>query len=208
MMDPVSCDRCSSSLEYGWSQRYRDDQLLESICFTCDETDQISKYREKKIISSKLMTTASIKGVQIEYSRVPGSRSYGRSPEIYDDIYLEINQSVARIHAEVKNFERVVWFGGLQKQVVGSNWRGFRMDFGKSLALVYTLAGRTQITIETENEDSYVSVITAEDSHEPVMGIQGINATEKQALQLLVSCKANYLKGNLFQQDSKVGLPY
>ena len=92
--------------------------------------------------------------------------------------------------------------------VLAAEFRGFRLNFDGGYALVYSLAGRTQITIETSDGSAQVSVLTADNSKDSVMGIQSVLATEDQALGLLIASRKAFVGGAKFQRDDKVGLDW
>lgn len=62
------------------------------------------------------------------------------------------------------------------------------------------------ITVETADESAQVSVITAEDSDDPVMGLQGIYATRGQAVGILQAATTALAAGAGFVRDDKVGM--
>lgn len=201
--DPVKCDRCHSSLNGGWSERWRVPKgktaavRVEAVCFDCDETESVYEFNKDKILTSRITINAAIKGTR---------EQYGGAPHRYSALYKLVNASYEKVRLEVKRFEQAVWFAGLQKQVQDATNRGFKMTFGDTIAMVYSLAARTQITIESG--DKQVTVITAEDETDPVMGINGIRATEKDAIHLLASAAKAYKEGFKFLPDDKVGLGF
>lgn len=212
--DPTKCDRCFSSVERGWSERWRapkkdaEPVRVECICFDCDEMDRITEYQKDKVLTSKFICSAACAAVTEEYRTKPGSRSYGEPAHKFIDVYLEANESVKRLQAEVKKFEQAVWFSGLQAQVRAADFRGFRMNVGNIIVLVYSMCGRTQITIESTKGDKQITLITAEDETKPVMGINGILATEEEAMKLMVTCREAYQRGYKFTRNDKVGIGF
>lgn len=206
--DPTSCDRCLNSVEQGWSERWVDSSRIECVCFKCDDEQRVIEYRNTDVLSSKLITSAALAEVRMEHRLKPESRSYGEPPGPHEETYTKINNSYKRLHLEVKEFEKLVWFNGLQAQVLGAEFRGFRMNFGSYIALVYSMAGRTQITIETINKDIQITLITADNESKPVMGINGLTATENQAMNLLRVCKEAFLRGKKFTRNDKIGIGF
>ena len=212
--DPTHCDRCKASLERGRSERWRDDKRIEAICFDCDEREQIASYLQTKVISTKLMMRGAIEKVRAESALLPPPPHAKRRkpprplPENAAAAYREINASVDRLQAEVKNFERAVWFDGLQRRVREASHRGFSARGEGMTALVYSIAGHTMITLQPADESISLTLITAEDSTDAVMGIQGISATEQQALALLKTCREvwEWTGGLMFERDDKVGI--
>lgn len=201
----TTCDRCKSSLERGWCERWggttkKGMRRAESICFDCDRQERHEAYAETNVLTTKIAMDSAIYEVRREDNRT--------APDLLLDRAV---RELADVRADYKAFERIVWFGGLQAMVRAASFRGFRADFTmldgtEARALVWSCAGRTVITIETADEAAQVSVITADDSNEPVMGLQGILATKAQALALLDAACVRLAGGNGFKRDDKVGM--
>jgi hypothetical protein len=108
-----------------------------------------------------------------------------------DPIARSVNRDVKIVKAAAKAFEQEVWFdGGLQDNVVHSGGRGHSFNEGSFSALVYTIAGRTMITLSDNEKLTQVTLITSED--EPPredgsgrMGIQSADATSEDAVALI-----------------------
>jgi hypothetical protein len=196
--DPANCTRCDTGLERGWSCRYKGD-IVEYICFDCDLIDIIGEYKTTNIITSRLSTVAAIDEVKQEY---------GKPIRLSSEILNKLLNSENKINHAIKLWERDVWFGGLQKKVRASNARGWKLEFDGRYVMVYSLAGRTQFTIESSDQNSQITTITAEDSCELIMGQNSINATEEQALELLNKSREAYINGAQFQKDDQVGLGF
>lgn len=173
---------------------------MSSNDFGFYDNDRISLYHSTGIITGALMSTAVIYATQIEYSRTPIKHS------VNHDSLMEIHSKINNIQAQIKKFEKNVWFSGLKKQNDASDVRGFRMDFDDNVALMYTLAGRVQITIQKKDGSRQVSLICGEDSVTPTMGLNSIEATEDHALLLIRECEYAFLTGNRFSKNTKVGI--
>jgi hypothetical protein len=201
--DPTHCDRCRASLERGWSERWRGERRVEAVCFDCDDAEAIAAYSATKVLTTKVMTRASVESVRREYGN--GTRD----PAAFVALGLA-HISTLLIRNAVKDFERVVWFGGLQEQVRAAKYRGLRAGFEiageRYKVLVWSCAGRTVFTIEPADESRQVSLICAEDSAESTMGIHGICATERQAIAMLSGACAEWANGIRFERDDKVGM--
>jgi len=136
------------------------------------------------------------------------SREHGEPLAGHRETMVAVAASNKRIHAEIKAWESGVWFDGLQKDVLAAKFRGFRLDFNGGHTLVYSLAGRTQITIETSDDSAQISLITADNETGPVMGQNSIRATEDQALGLLVRSRVAFGFGAKFRRDDKIGIGF
>lgn len=199
--DPTACDRCAASLERGWSERWRDDKRVEAVCFGCDEAERLKAYIDARVITTKLMIRAAIEAVRRECGKGMQDPESARA-------LAEVKRSTDKIHWIVKEFERRAWFGGLQAQVLAAAHRGFRATFGATgtefCVLVYSLTSKTMITIESADESQSISIITTNNKTEPIMGIQGICATETQAIAMLTGARAAYESGMRFDRNDKV----
>lgn len=70
----------------------------------------------------------------------------------------------------IKRFESNVWFPKLFEQVNATTCRGQSGKAGDKSILLWTCAGRTMITIR-DAQGSWMSLMVAEDSKEPTMGL-------------------------------------
>lgn len=136
-------------------------------------------------------------------------RAYGK--EAQDPILDRVNRDLAVVNAAIILFEQDVWFGGFQAKVHAARHRGFRADFAMpdgapALAMAWSCAGRVMITIEFADDSAQVSVVTADDSEHPAMGLQGISATRDQAVGLLRAATTALARGAGFKRDDKVGM--
>lgn len=96
-----------------------------------------------------------------------------------------------KIQEAIGRFEKEVWYeGGWQEDEQKAQLKSHEMHLGTMETLSYTIAGRTLITLRDETIGAEITVITAEnepprpDDSGP-MGLQSINATAKQAIELL-----------------------
>lgn len=103
------------------------------------------------------------------------------------DAYLaqSIVKEVDEIQIWVDNFTRRVWFGKQNLQSIVWEWdrRGYRSDVDDLEVLYYSMAGRFMITFRKGEAD--LTIITAEDEGSG-FGIQGINSTKEEAIEMLL----------------------
>jgi hypothetical protein len=200
MVDPTNCNRCNASLERGWSERYKGNELIESICFSCSDKENIEQYEKTEILTLKITMCAKMDEIH---------RKYGEPLKLKSNILNKILTSCQNIENEIKLWERDVWFNHLQSKVKKAEFRGWRLDFNGGYVLVYSIAGRTQFTIESENNKYQISLLTREDSTDPVMGLNSINATEAQAIKLLVDSRKAFTEyGASFERNNDVNLGF
>lgn len=201
--DPKNCDRCTASLVRGWSERWRDDKRVEVVCFDCDKAERFARYAETDVLTSNLLIDGALYQARREGGAAGGS--YAR-----DYLLDRANREIAEIHTACKAFERDVWFGGLQRIVRAASHRGFRASFALDSVqcnlLVWSCAGRTVFTAQPADESYQVSLITAEDEANAVMGIQGICATKGQAVVLIDAATKACVGGANFVRDDKIGM--
>ena len=107
-----------------------------------------------------------------------------------------------RLKIAVKAFEREVWLDGLQACVDAESKRGMsscRTIWEHLLGeepvemLTYTIAARVMITLQRRGV--FLSVVVAEHGTESTMGIQGLHATEAEAIELLQVAQAQWKAG-------------
>jgi hypothetical protein len=121
---------------------------------------------------------------------------------------VEVNEGVAKIHSHMKAFESEVWFGGgLQGQVQATDERGLSLKQDDLSALVYSIAGRTLITLSDTEKGSMVTLITAEDEKERRMGIQSVDATAPDAVALIDKMRGLNRSGRAhFSPDADIAI--
>ncbi|APU89008.1 hypothetical protein Rctr197k_225 [Virus Rctr197k] len=197
-------------------------KIVRVVCRDCDKAARFKVYAKTKYIDSWTMIDACCIA---ERFRSVGTE---RDPELVR-LACEVADSVARIEKVVKKFEREVWYAhgnttqrSLQSIVRAASTCGMsavsKISVGKEDAkfLVFCSAGRCVMTIDTPT--SAVTVITAEDEApnskhrgpkppgEGPMGIQGIHATEQQAVALLEAVIAAWKRDEVkLAEDTKVG---
>lgn len=201
--DPTHCDRCRASLERGWSERWRDGERVEAVCFDCNDAEKLREYLDTGVLTSSLMTRATIESVRREYGK-------GVANPTQRDLLARAWAATEAIQRAAKEFERVVWFGGFAEQERAAKHRGWRAAFDlageQHKVLVWSCAGRVVFTIEPDDESRQTSVICAEDENRSTMGIQGVCATEQQAIAMLHGATVAWARGMRFERDDKVGM--
>lgn len=207
LKDIPNCTKCSGSLERGSTYVWKASVLVENLCHKCGSKHDLEEYRKNDKRLRSFLTT----GNQMELYHLDMKKSwdfYNRS--FLEDLKsrIEIQQSVDKIHDKIKEFESAVWFSGLQAIIKKSTTSGVSASAPKLngfSVLTFCSAGRTMFTIE--DKDASVTTITEEDSSSPRMGLQGIDATEEQALKLLNSAIRLWKDGKLkFKSDKKVSI--
>ncbi len=218
---PTTCDQCNASLEQGYCYTYKGSELIGAHCFECDRLNTIQKYRETKVLTTRLLTSNILDLIDIgrAWSWHEQDRREYKHKRFYDIIesgtpeeleevrlQLEIRASFQRIYNKMKEFEKKVWFKGLQDTISKSKFKGVsatKTPIEDFKVLTYTMCGRTIITIEDKKSD--VSMICFDDSEESSMGDKGINATEEQAIHLIELAIELFEMGKLkFEDDVNV----
>jgi hypothetical protein len=199
--EPTNCSRCDASLERGRVTTYKDQNAVDAICFECYDTELLNGYRETGIIKTHLL---SILGIYM------AGRDYGRERIARDNTMERLWCDHEDLMVLVKQFEQQVWFAGLQKTVNKATNRGFKACFkigSKDFEVMsWSACGRTMFTIEPDQEypDYYITLITADESTNSIMGIKGINATMDQGIELLKGAIQACKGGKGFVRDDKV----
>ena len=86
-----------------------------------------------------------------------------RTPALTQAEATPIFKASQRVHASVKQFERKVWFRGLQRKIAACQTRGMEGEGNGFTARAYTIAGRCLITLEDQASKQQVTLITADD---------------------------------------------
>lgn len=204
MREPTNCDTCQSSLDNGYSYRYEGDKLVKALCFKCAKNENIQEYLKTKVLSSRLIMENNL---SLYHSDIKGNiddASYLQELKMKTDIQL----SYLRIHRKMKEFEKEVWFKGLQKKVIDSRVKGVSAHtnmLNNFCVLTYSIAGRTMITIE--DDTASVTFVADETSPEPRTGFQGISATEEKGISLIETVIKLYQDKKLFfKEDTNVNM--
>lgn len=160
------------------------------------DVESLENYLTNNILSSRLVTQAIIDEFRLEKEK---------QTELPTNVIIKINSELRNIEKEIKEWERLVWFNGLQKKVQDSSNRGFKMSFGNdSDVLVFSCAGRTLFTIRSKEAE--ITIIAAEDAEYSSMGQQHILATQQQAIDLLKASYTAYKNGAVFEEDNNVSI--
>lgn len=176
---PDYCNMCNKNIsETGYSFSYKDNgTIIKVLCFKCKNTEDLENYNKTGILTSNLFLKA-----------------------VCDRGLNSIKKSLERIELEISNFELNFFLAGFQKMNSKTKHRGFVGSYNEITLMTYTTAGRVMITIKDDN--SNITLIGQENDDVelrtfPKIGLQGINATEENAITLLQLAQKYYTAGNL-----------
>lgn len=207
----TNCQRCTASLERGYSTRYVNNECKEVICFKCDRDEEFSDYLKNKTITSHLMLNNSLELFQIlTATREPTRLEVYKNNEDLIRLRhrLDIQIATNNIQKKIKEFDQKVWFKGLQKMILDTTVRGVSAKLKKYnnfRVLTYSIAGRTMITFE--DDMASVTAVADETSTESRTGLHGITANGEEALYLIDLAIKLYESGELkFVEDTKVSM--
>ncbi len=189
MSDIKKCNRCGVSLERGWTEIYDESgKVQEYICFSCDANERKETYLKNGFLGSKLIMNA-----QLGY--------YDDDPAVKAQILRENGQ----LHEAIKRFEEAVWFsGGLHVYIKASQYSGHSMVTTGIKAMVLCTAGRVLVTLQDEHAMD-VTVIFSETGRRRSAGMQSVNATVFQAVNMLDTFSNAVKKNGLqFKHDTQV----
>ena len=208
MNEPTHCDICKVSLERGYSYRYQGDKLVSAYCFDCDNQERFNNYVKTQILTMSLVTNNSMKLFYLDMKKDWGFDKDEFLEELKHRIDIQLASS--RIQKKIKEFEKEVWFNGLQDKVLASKIKGVSAHTKVSqnfCVLTYSMCGRTMITFE--NDVASVTCMADETSKESRTGFHGIFAKEKDALDLIQLAIDLYKNKELdFQEDTKVSMGF
>ena len=209
--DPTNCDTCKASLERGYCYVYTNGELTGAMCFGCDRKEMLKEYLVGKRLRTRLVEDNSL---QLYYTDMKKDWHFDNDAFLEEvKVRIDIHLSQRRIFDKIKEFEKEVWFKGLQKQVRAAKVKGVSAKtklFGNFSVLTYSMCARTMITIENDTES--VTMMTTEDSDENDMGFRGVDATEQQALSLIqLAIELYHNEGGtklVFEEDTKVSMGF
>lgn len=122
------------------------------------------------------------------------------------DSLMRVKASCDRLRTRMKEFEQVVWFGGLQDIVNATTERGFSMSVATFSMMAYVIAGRCAITLTLGNET--ITFVTSDTGSERVMGLQGFGCTEAGGLAMIDAAMGVWLSGKRPEVDRAVSLGF
>jgi len=192
--------------------------MIGAYCRDCDDQRIMADYINTRRLSTSIITNVSLQLVDIsrpwghayqdtrayKHKTLRDIWEFGSVKDIEElCIILEIWASNVRIGAKIKEFENSVWFNGLQKVIRNSTKKGVSAKLGSVSCLTFSMCARTMITIE--NKEASVTMMCIEDSETPTMGFRGIDATERQAIDLINLMIESFKDGLLkFEEDTNV----
>lgn len=154
-------------------------KVTNITCRECDRAARYAEYQKTGFISTSLLTTATIDNYRTQ-----------------SEESVAVVTDMEKVTEAVALFESQVWFGGLQKYVRESAYKGASAEFGEVKFLSYTMCGRSRVTLQGSN--GFVDVLVAEESTEKgMMGINGIGTTAKEAAALLLSAVTAWHRGEI-----------
>lgn len=180
---PPVCEACGCVCERGHAARFNSKTKLEYDfrCLDCNQREYWQEYACTRILRTKLLTDAAIEEV-VRRSRDPSQwRKNPAAPELLTEVIVA-NQQLREV---AKEFERAVWFDGLQAHVRACRVKGQRVATRQLKWLLWSAIARTVITLEDPQEHHSLTLITEEDSSESRMGVQGVEGTLPQVLALV-----------------------
>lgn len=207
LKDATNCTRCRASLERGCQYVWVDHVLTDSICHKCGNKEDLAQYLRTGKRLRSFFTTSNM--LTLYHTEIKKSWDFQNRDFLEElRVRIEAQQSVDRIHDKIKEFESTVWFGGLQDIIRKSKVSGVSArspNFNDFKVLTYCSCARTMFTFS--DKDSDVTAITEEDSDEHRMGMQGIDATESEAIRLINLAISLWKDGALkFKADKKVSI--
>lgn len=192
MEDPTMCDVCKQPIKGSWVTIHdaKTHKRLESRCSPCDAKKRQAQFLKDRRISTRLLMKATL------------NQAYKQLEEGDQ----EILDQYERIQPEVAKFQKDVWFGGLQDIARNAKTKGTSAVVGDFKLLCYTMCGRAMVTLD--DPKASLTLITAEDAApgDSGMGVQGIDATGEQALELLRRAMMIWADGVRVTEDAEVSI--
>jgi len=203
-MEKSNCDHCKSDLDNGQVTWYRAGVEYKTICFKCDKEERFSEYKNSKKISTTLMLDSNLVCLDLKNGHPLKADYFKHLKSI-----AEINEATEALQFKCKEFEKEVWFNGLQKEVHKCKFKGLSATNDEVKVLTYSMCGRCMITFNSSDDKDYdhVTFLTAEDSTSSIMGLHGISCTYEKAIDLINKAIKNWKEKKLkFEADTKVNM--
>lgn len=207
LQDVPNCTRCKAPNNGHSTYVWENHVLKENLCRKCGSKDDLENYRKNDKRLRSFLTMEN----QLELYHLDMKKDWGfYNREFLEDLKsrIEIQQAADKIHDKIKEFESTVWFGGLKTIINKATTSGVSASAPKLndfKVLTFCSAGRTMFTLQ--DRDASVTAICAEDSETSTMGMQGIDATEEQALKLFNSAIRLWKEGTLkFKTDKNISI--
>jgi hypothetical protein len=186
--EPSHCDACKAPIVGRYVQSFNGQgQSIESRCSACDRLRRVARFEETTRLTTRTLMDAMMS-------------KYDPTPTETDLAVLKAFEEVPR---HIALFEGEVWFGGLQDSARKATVKGTSLEKDGFKLLCYTMCGRAMITLE--DAEASVTVITTEDgTYRGQMGLQGIDATGAQAVELLSKARNLWASGLRTTEDREV----
>lgn len=218
-MSIVTCRRCSQPFDIeaeGGSTFYNaKGEVLNHAHTICRDHEEIARYIETGDMTNKVLEMAALLGhtnhLGQEFKDLLMANTFA---------LIQAQAEQRDIHANIKVFEKQVWFNGLQKFIQGETRTGHSCEFDSPMGTVkfrcLAMCARWRATIEGPN-GAFIDVITEEDGPEEGypdmgisgyrMGLNGICATKDEAITLLDAATRAWAEGRINLEGSDVRIP-
>lgn len=188
--DPTECDICKKAITGSWVTIHdgKTGDRIEARCSPCDDQKRREQFGKDNRISTRLLMKATL----------------NQALKQLEDGDQAIIVQYERLQPEVARFQKDVWFGGLADIARNAKTKGTSATVGDFKLLCYTMCGRAMITLD--DPKASLTLITAEDAApgESGMGVQGIDATGDQAMELLRRAMMIWADGVRVTEDREV----
>lgn len=212
-----TCTRCKALRVERWTAicDAKTGDVKEVICKMCRDNETLADWSKDR----RLYSSATLEAAMLCYE---GRKA--RPGENLDSRWMEIHSASNRVHAHVKeNFEPSVWFGhagapftrtpdkdgfghtagmgaGRAMMPLVYKSKHSHLTSGKIVEGAVTYVVNTWCTagralIEVESDKARITLITEDGSPLLRMGVQGIDATEAEAIELLGRAESAWLAG-------------
>lgn len=196
-VDETKCCDCGVCVVNKATVRtHKGNRLVKVVCRDCDIAERVRYY----VATGHIDTWLSMEAMLADRTADPTGTPFQR-----------INASGEAIKRAAKRFEASVWFGGLKEIVKACDVQGMKAAplttrFGEVTPMLWACAGRVMFTLDAPKCD-VTTITTDEDGNESRMGVQGLHATEAQAVAMLDAVTTAWKAGTVkFAPDRNVGL--
>jgi len=197
-----ACGVCGVACERGYSMSIdpKTGKRYDYRCLDCAERERWVEYEQTRILRTRLLEDAGYE----DWLRRNDYPDGWTPPMVTGDLLTEVIRAKEMLHEAAKTFECEVWFKGLQTKVRAAEVHGQRVETERLKWLVFTSAGRCLNTLEDLKDHHSITLITAEDGDECVMGVQGVEGRFEDVLELVGLALRVWESGPQVVADEKV----
>jgi hypothetical protein len=186
-----TCGTCGRSI--GEQERHFVDTTTtpqKLLCYRCGWDAIVERYLQTGILHPALTMQAALCETAREYGCGHWHDDAKAVAAAHADTFRAVARESKLVEDAMKRFELSHWFGFIQSYYHATTIRGHSSTHERFKAVLWGCAGRVLLTVKGNGgdaavKDAQVTMVFDEDSKMPRGGIQSIDGTAAQALELI-----------------------